>query len=79
MAQREFQARVQSELQRAVTFRVVTRPGWHGRSFVFPNGDVVGDQAFEVCLPNEANRYGRKFRERGTGKSFLSSPEETPA
>lgn len=74
MAQREFQARVQSELQRAATFSVVTRPGWHGRSFVFPNGDVIGDQACEVCLPNEANRYGRKFHERGTFEEWQRLP-----
>jgi len=74
VAQREFQARVQSALQRAVTFRVVTRPGWNGRSFVFPNGDVVGDQAFEACLPNEANRYGRKSREKGSLEGWQKLP-----
>ena len=74
VAQREFQARVQSALRRAVTFRVVTRPGWHGRLFVFPNGDVIGDQSFEVCLPSVANRYGRKFRERGTLEGWQKLP-----
>ena len=73
-AQREFQALVQSALQRAVAFRVATRPGWHRRSFVFPNGDVLGDWAFEVCLPNEAKQYGRKFHEKGSLEEWQKLP-----
>ena len=73
-AQREFQTLVQSALQRAVAFRVATRPGWHRRSFVFPNGDVLGDWAFEVCLPNEARQYGRKFRENGSLEGWQKLP-----
>ncbi len=65
-AQREFASRLQAAFGMKVTFSVATRSGWHKGSFVFPSGDVIGDQTFEVCLPNDLKRYGRKFCEKGT-------------
>jgi hypothetical protein len=65
-AQREFASRLQAAFGMKVTFSVATRSGWHKGSFVYPSGAVIGDQTFEVCLPNDVKRYGGKFCERGT-------------
>src|SRR5208337_3942633 len=40
-----FRKRVQESLRTLrPTFRVATRPGWYGRSFVLPSGEVFGDE-----------------------------------
>jgi hypothetical protein len=65
-AQRELASRLQAAFGMKVTFSVATRSGWHKGSFVYPSGAVIGDQSFEVCLPNDVKRYGGKFCERGT-------------
>src|ERR1019366_10415483 len=42
-ARREFLERVQGSIDLPVTFRVTTRPGWCGGSFVLPSGRVIGE------------------------------------
>ena len=65
-AQREFASRLQAAFGMKATFSVATRSGWHKGSFVYPSGAVIGDQSFEVCLPNDVKRHGGKFCEKGT-------------
>jgi hypothetical protein len=65
-AQREFASRLQAAFGMKVTFSVATRSGWQKGSFVYPSGAVIGDQTFEVCLPNDVKRCGGKFCEKGT-------------
>ena len=75
-ARREFLRRVQ-EAARTMkpTFRVITRPGWAGTAFVFPNGTFIpGDANLAVCLPREHRPYGSKFRSRGSIKDWQRVP-----
>jgi len=49
------------------TFRVATRPGWYGRSFVLPSGRVFGhDPGLRVCLPEIYREFADKFASRGS-------------
>src|ERR1700722_4327295 len=64
----DFRRRVQEKLQTLrPTFRVATRPGWHGRSFVLPSGELFGDEPnLRVCLPEIYREFGDKFVSRGS-------------
>jgi hypothetical protein len=64
----DFRRRVQEAVRTLrPTFRVVTRPGWYGRCFVLPSGEVFGDEPnLRVCLPEIYREFGEKFASRGT-------------
>ena len=48
------------------TFRVVARPGWHGPSFVLPNGEAIPALGGDVvCLPPELAPFAGGFEARG--------------
>ena len=75
-ARREFLRRVQ-EAARTMrpTFRVITRPGWAGNAFVFPNGTFLPSAAnLAVALPPEHRPYGSKFRSRGALNEWQRIP-----
>ena len=73
----DFRRRVQEALRTLrPTFRVATRPGWYGRSFVLPSGEVFGDEPnLRVCLPSIYREFGEKFASRGTLQRWQRIPE----
>jgi Domain of unknown function (DUF927) len=76
-ARREFLRRVQeaSGTMRP-TFPVITRAGWAGTAFVFPDGTFLPSNAnLAVCLPREHRPYGSKFGSRGTLKDWQRIPD----
>jgi hypothetical protein len=62
-----FRRRVENVLRtRRPTFRVATRPGWHGTVFVLPSGEIFGhDPRLRVCLQEIHREVGDKFASRG--------------
>jgi uncharacterized protein (DUF927 family) len=74
-ARTEFLQRVQASIDLPVTFRVTTRPGWCGGSFVLPSGRVVGSSTVAVCLAADKNNVGAKFRRKGTFEAWRRIPE----
>src|SRR5271166_5577854 len=64
----DFRRRVQEKLRTLrPAFRVATRPGWYGRCFVLPSGEVFGhDPRLRVCLPEIYREFADKFASRGT-------------
>jgi putative DNA primase/helicase len=64
----DFRRRVSRAARRMrPTFRVATRPGWFGKSFVLPSGTVIGgDGNLRVCLPAIYQKFGEKFAVRGS-------------
>jgi Domain of unknown function (DUF927) len=64
----DFRRRVQEALRTLrPTFRMATRPGWHGKVFVLPSGEMFGhDRCLRVCLPEIYREFADKFASRGT-------------
>jgi hypothetical protein len=77
----EFQNRVHKASQeKAATFDVATRPGWHDGLFVFPNQEIVGPPGILsrsgssaaggvrntlACFPTDEAVYGAKYSRNG--------------
>jgi hypothetical protein len=63
-----FRRRVHEKLRTLrPTFRVATRPGWYGKGFVLPSGEVFGDEPnLHVCLPEIYREFADKFASRRT-------------
>jgi hypothetical protein len=67
-ARREFLERAQQAgLALEPTFAVVTRPGWVGSAFVYPDASYLPSGArLAVVLPAKHRVYGAKFRSQGS-------------
>jgi hypothetical protein len=57
------------------TFDVITRPGWAGDAFVFPDETFIpGEANLAVWLHRDHLPYGLKFKSKGTVKEWQPSP-----
>jgi hypothetical protein len=74
-ARREFQQRVQETVNWPFEFDVATRPGWSGRSFILPSGEVLGGKKFAVCLDRLTREVSGKFVTCGAFEQWQRIPE----
>jgi hypothetical protein len=67
-ARAELQCRAQAFVAcRETTFRVVTKPGWHGTNYCFPDGRWIADNRRPpfTCLPADHAKFADKFTDDG--------------
>jgi hypothetical protein len=70
-AQREFLTRAQQAAMKSATLRIVTRVGWTGDAFVFPDLVVGPEEGLYVALDSRATQIHQRFERLGDHPGFL--------